>query len=344
MPTLDDIARELSISRSTVCKALNGARDVSQTMRQRVQAKAVEMGYFRVRRTELPKLAIFAVGPDAGQPGEAEHELVAGFRLAAERVGYQADRIPLTRDMQLSQHYDDYMLAHQYVGGFFLGIAPSAPWMQDLPTCRTYTVLLDTPIAGNSHVTYIGIDHEEAMLLAVEHLKALEHRRIGYLSADPAEHLRCQAFFKAMDSCALPADRGCVQVSTSPLSLALAALWEQGCTAVICGQDQLASGVLAHCAQHSLRVPEDISVLGFGDLPLCQHTTPPLSTVRVDYAALGRSALFVLSHHFDQVRLSTYLLHPQLIPRSSCGAAPAAPQNLTTAGIHNGSDAAEALV
>lgn len=342
MPTLDDIARELSVSRSTVCKALNGARDVSQSMRQRVQAKAVELGYFRVRRTEPPKLAIFAVAPDTGQPGEPEHELVAGFRLAAERIGYQAELLPLTHDLQLSQHYDDYMLARQYVGGFFLGIDPSDPWMRDLPTCRTYTVVCDARVTGNSHVTHIGVDHEEAMLLAVEHMKALGHRRIGYLSADPAEHIRCRTFLRAMDSCALPADRTVIQVSALPRDLS--ALLEQGCTAVICGHDQLADQVLGHCAQRGLRVPEDISVLGFGDLPLCQHTTPPLSTVRVDYAALGRSALFVLSHHFDQVHLSTYLLHPQLISRSSCGAAPAAPQNLTTAGICNGSDTAEALV
>lgn len=335
MPTLDDIARELSVSKSTVSKALNGARDVSQAMRQQVLEKAVEMGYSRVfRHTAPPKLAVFITNMAYSRPDDFGYDLVAGFRMAAEPTGYQIDLLPLDQAMQRTMRYDEYMVMHNYSGSLFLGLSPSDPWMKDFPTCRTPTVLYDNHIAGNENVTHIGVDNEEGMLLAVQHLKALGHRRIGYLSAELTAYVyrhRCQAFQKAMTACGLAANDAPVAVLQSgseDISAYLQQLLEHGCTAIICSHDLLASSVLNYCAEHGLRVPEDLSVLGFDDLPLCLHTAPPLSTVRQDRTALGKSAFFALSSHFSRAHLSTYLLHAQLIVRSSCAEAPAASADL----------------
>jgi DNA-binding LacI/PurR family transcriptional regulator len=108
---LDDIARELGISKSTVSKALSGARDVSKAMRQSVLDKAVEMGYSRTARSaEMIKIAVFITNMEYTKPEDIGYDLVVGFRKAAEPAGYEVDLIPLDQEMQKPVRYDTYMI------------------------------------------------------------------------------------------------------------------------------------------------------------------------------------------------------------------------------------------
>lgn len=292
------------------------------------------MGYSRVfRHTAPPKLAVFITNMEYIRPTDFGYDFIAGFRMAAEPNGYQVDLISPDRPMQLAMRYDEYMVMHNYVGALFLGLSPADPWIKEFPTCRTPTVLYDNHISGNENVTHIGVDNEEGMLLAVRHLQLLGHRQIGYLTTETTSYVyrhRCQAFRRAMTACGLSVDETLISELhpvSEYLTLHLQRLLAHGCTAIICSHDLLASRVLACCAEHHLRIPEDISILGFDDLPLCQETAPPLSTIRQDRTALGKSSFFALSGHFSRAHLSTYLLHAQLIVRASCAEAPAVPAN-----------------
>ena len=92
MTTLDDIARELSVSKSTVSKALSGAKDVSKAMRQAVLEKAVEMGYSRIpRSTTAQRVALFITNMEYEKPEDFGYEIVIGFRKAAEPAGFMVD-------------------------------------------------------------------------------------------------------------------------------------------------------------------------------------------------------------------------------------------------------------
>ena len=333
MTTLDDIARELSVSKSTVSKALSGAKDVSKAMRQLVLEKALEMGYSRVsRNTAPPRLAVFITNMEYTKPEDFGYEFVVGFRKAAEPSGFQVDLISLDQEMQRSMRYDEYMVLGGYMGGLFLGLSLSDPWMDDFKTCRTPTVLYDNHISGNPNVTHVGVDNAEGMCLAVQYLKNLGHQKIGYLSSELKAYVythRYRAFFKAMEQCGLPVDpnqTGAAYHASDCLSQHLPRLLELGCTAIICSHDMLANSVLVHCAELGLRIPEDISVIGFDDIPLCRYTTPPLSTIRQDRTGLGKSSFFALSSHFNRAHLSTYLLHAELIERTSCAKAPVSPR------------------
>lgn len=333
--TLDDIARELAVSKSTVSKALSGAKDVSKTMRQMVLEKAVEMGYSRTsRNTAAPRLAVFITNMEYINPEDFGYEFVVGFRKAAEPAGYQVDLIPLDQQMQESMRYDEYMVLGSYSGGLFLGLSLSDLWMKDFETCRTPTVLYDNHVSGNPNVTHVGVDNEEGMGLAVQHLKNLGHQKIGYLSSELKAYVykhRYLAFFQAMKKYGLDADpdlTGAAYHASDCLSQHLPRLLEKGCTAIICSHDMLANSVLVHCTELGLHVPEDISILGFDDIPLCRYTTPPLSTIRQDRTGLGKSAFFALSSHLNKAHLSTFFLHAELIQRSSCAAAPSKKSSL----------------
>ncbi len=325
MATLDDIAQELGISKSTASKALSGAKDVSKAMRQTVLEKAVELGYSRVARcSEMPKIAIFITNMEYKNPKDFGYDLVVGFRKVAEPDGFQVDIIPLNLQMQCDLHYDTYMIKNNYCGSLFLGLSMQDPWMQDFETCKTPTVLYDNHISGNPKVTHVGVDNVEGMEMAVRFLKDLGHTKIGYLSSALQAYVYRQrhfAFFQAMQANGLHMDEslsGNADFINECLSLHLPRILDAGCTAIVCSHDLLAHSVMIHCLELGLRVPEDISILGFDDIPLCKYTIPPLSTIRQDRTNIGKSAFFALLNQLNNVYVNSLLLYPELIQRASC--------------------------
>lgn len=328
MATLEDIAKTLGVSKSTVSKALNGAWDVSDAMRRAVVETAVELGYSRLRRgEEAPRLAVFITNMDYASPEDFGYDILVGFRKLAEPAGYQVSVISLDYKLEKSIAYDQYMLQGNYLGGLFLGLSLDHPWLRDFETCRTPTVLYDNRVSGNPRVTYVGADNAEGMFLAVQYLKSLGHRKIGYLSSALGAYVyqqRQQAFFQAMQKNGL-CDQALARDSyffSVCMEEHLPALLGLGCTAILCSHDSLAIGALDHCRKTGIRVPEDVSILGFDDLPRCQGTQPPLTTIRQDRTELGKSAYCALSSQMEGVSLSTFLLHTELVTRASCGAPP----------------------
>lgn len=326
MATLDDIAQALGVSKSTVSKALSGAKDVSKAMRQSVLEKAVELGYSRgIRKSTAPRIAVFVINMNYRQPEDFGYDIITGFRKAAEPAGYQVEIIELDRALQESNRYDEYMVYGNYSGGLFLGLSLLDPWLREFETCRTPTVLYDNRVCGNPNVTAVGVDNVEGMKVAVQYLKSLGHSRIGYLSSALEAYIyqkRYNAFFQAMETCGLPAEPeigGASYHISQCLSEHLPRLLERGCTAVMCSHDILAHSVMIHCKERGLRVPEDISILGFDDIPLCSYTTPPLSTIRQNRSTLGKSAFYAMSSLLNMVAISSLFLHPELVVRSSCG-------------------------
>ena len=92
---------------------------------------------------------------------------------------------------------------------------------------------------------------------------------------------------------------------------------EAGVTAIICGNDLIAKGVIESLNDMGLSVPEDVSVIGFDDVPLASQTTPPLTTIRQDRIALGLNGYFVVYAMLSNVSQSKSLLRPTLIERES---------------------------
>ena len=324
LATLEDIARSLGISKSTVSKALNGAKDISKSMRQAVLERAVEMGYSRMARSpELPRLAVFVINMEYTKPEDFGYDLVMGFRQAAEPAGYQVEIITLTQKMQQESHFDTYMVQNNFGGAFLLGLSLLDPWMKDFETCKTPAILYDNHIKTNPRVTHVGVDNAEGMELAVQYLKELGHTKIGYLSSALEAYVyrqRYNAFFQALKTCDLDSDEtlsGCSYFINDCMQH-LPRLLDRGCTAIVCSHDLLAHSAMIHCAQMGYRVPEDISILGFDDIPICRYTLPPLSSIRQDRINIGKSAFYAMLNQLNNVHVTSLLLHPELVERASC--------------------------
>ena len=220
------------------------------------------------------------------------------------------------------------MLQNNYVAAFFLGLSLADPWLHQLQTSHTPAVLLDNYIRANPSTCYVGVDNSEGMDLAVAHLKEQGHRRIGYLSGGLGSYVnqqRYSAFFLSLRKHNLPDDHslaGSDYYFSECLQKHLPALLEQKVTAIVCSHDLLAHTVMIHCQEMGLRIPEDLSIIGFDDLPLCAYTQPTMTTIRQDRTQLGKSAFYALSSLLADVPISTLLLHARLMVRHSSGKAP----------------------
>src|SRR5699024_319067 len=127
----------------TVSKALNGAPDISETLRKTILDTAVEMGYSRLRRpkTDAKKFCIITENIEYEEPHQFGYDFVIGFRQMAEPLGYLVDVIPVTHKFQKDIPYDVFMLQKDYMGALVLGFSLDDPWMKDFETSHTPTVL-----------------------------------------------------------------------------------------------------------------------------------------------------------------------------------------------------------
>ena len=300
MTTIQDIADKLGISKSTVSKALNDAPDISETLQKQVLETAVELGYTKLRRYKKPakKLCVIIQRNNIQfeEPHHFAYDIIMGFRQIAEPSGYEVAIVPVDADVQREISYDAFMLQHDFSGAFVLGFSLVEPWMKDFHACRTPTVLYDNHIIGNPMISYVGIDNEEGMDLAIDHLKKLGHQKIGYLSSALGSHImqvRHRAFFQAMRSHGLKADSsyaGCSYYLSECMEKHLPRLLDMGMTAIICCQDTFASAAITQCQQLGYQVPKDVSIIGFDDIPIARYTDPQLTTVRYPIASMAKLA------------------------------------------------------
>ena len=327
MATIKDIAARLGISVSAVSKGLNGASDISEDLRQQVLDTAIEMGYTpkRIRKESLRKLCILIKNMDYTNPEEFAYDIVLGFRQNAIKQKWDIDAITVTEEMQMDEKYDSFMLRNGYLGAVFLGFSLHDEWIVQLQTTTTPSVLFDNTIRNNPNVCYIGSDNFEGIQLAIDHLYSLGHRKIAFLNGEKDSMVasqRQQAYIQAMDSYNLPVNEALTAYGDYIPATAMAfvpSFIDAGATAILCGNDIIASGVLTECNRLGYRVPEDISVVGFDDLPISTQTIPPLTTIRQERSELGRFAYDSLNGLIHRIRICRILLRPELIERKSTG-------------------------
>lgn len=329
MATIKDIAERLGISVSTVSKGLNGASDISESLRQTVLDTAVELGYTtkQMRGRARRKLCIFVENMECETPEQFGYDIILGFRQSAFRRDCDVTVTPVTPAFQSAEKYDTYMLKNGYAGAFLLGLALQDEWILQFRSTSIPTVLLDNYIKKNPAVSYIGTDSFEGIDDAIEHLTGLGHTRIGLINGSRNSMIsdqRWQAYADSMTAHGLPFSEDTMPYAYFVPEAAkphVDKLLSMGITAILCGNDLIASGVIAECRARGVRVPEDISVIGFDDIPISAKLDPPLTTIRQDRIELGKCGFYALNSLIDHVPISKTLLRPQLIVRGSTGTA-----------------------
>ena len=325
MATIRDIADRLGVSQSTVSKGLNGAHDISETLRQQILDTAVELGYTKrgIEKKQNRKLCIFIENMDYYMDDDFGFDIILGFKQAAFKEKWAVEVIPVSHAFQKKRPYDAFMVGQGFSGSFICGFTLDDPWMKEIQNTKMPTIILDNYLKENPMVGSVGTDSDEGIELAVSHLVSLGHERIAFLNGEEQSMIsrfRMAAYEKSLRAHHLSVNPDLVDHSPFDSDIdesIVTRFLECGATAILCGSDSIAYGVLAACKKAGRPVPEQVSVVGYDDLPTSVVSAPPLTTVRQDRIMLGKSSYYILYALINGVSLSRNLLRPTLIQRKS---------------------------
>ena len=329
MATINDIAEKLGISKSTVSKGLNNARDVSEDMRKKILETAVELGYVNRRQQKDRKtLCILVENMDFQTPNQFGHDIILGFKQMAEPEGWTVDIIPIDMEFQRGIPYGVFMMEHGYQASFILGLTLLDPWIHELRTSRLPTVLYDNYVKENPYIASVGCDSQEGFELAVKHLTALGHKKIGLISGPLESYIlkaRYNAYLNAMDKYNLEINEDYIGLGyyvNDSTRKYVPKLLAEGVTAILFSHDVRAISAITECEDRGIRIPDDVSIVGFDDLPMTAYTQPSLTTIRQNRIGIGKCGYYALSCLLNQVSIGSILLRATLIVRNSTGPAP----------------------
>ncbi len=332
--TLSDIAAAAKVSEATVSRVLNGRPGVARATRQAVLTALDVLGYERPSLLR-PK----AAGLVGLVIAELENPVFAAFAQHIEKAlvqhGYTSILCTQSPD---GIHEDEYtaMLLDRGVSGivFVSGLHADATAdperylalrRRGLPLVfvNGYLAQVDAPFISNDDVA--------SMHLAIAHLVSQGHTRIGLAVGSNrfTPVARKVAGFRAavQEQLGSPADESRIAYSMFSVEGGAAAghrLMDTGCTAVICGSDLMALGVIRAARDRGLSVPGQLSVVGYDDSLLVGFTDPPLTTIRQSVAGMSAAAAQALLDEIAGVRnpRQEFVFRPELVVRASTGAAP----------------------
>ena len=331
---LAEVARKVGVSEATVSRVLNDKPGVSEATRQAVLTALDVLGYERPTKLRGERARLVGlVLPELQNPiFPALAEIVGG---GLSQNGYTPLLCTQNAGGITESDYVDLLLQQQVSGVVFLGgnysqaDAPHEHYAR-LRSVRLPTVLVNARVEHLAFAT-VSTDDGAAAEQAVSHLHQLGHRRIGLLLG-PLDHIPSQrklaAARRLFDRLGEPLAedmivRGLYSLESGQAGAAR--LIAAGATAIVCASDPLALGAVRAARRAGLRVPEDVSVVGFDDSALMSCTEPPLTTVRQPIESMGRTVIELL---LAQISGSAdagdeLLFEPELVLRSSTGPAPA---------------------
>lgn len=343
--TIYDVAKAADVSPKTVSRVINRNPQVGAALRDRVEQAIEALGYepnHAARTLKGPRgytLAMVADPSLVAPPGDDEWHLVpyigaleAAALRTAQQFGYRF-LVEGIHDDGPGISDDLLRLQRRQVDGILL-LAPRCDNVALLDALTDTTAITSCAAPGTDlqRGATISIDEVGAGRTATEHLLALGHRRIAMI-AGPEEHSaaarRVDGFLEAMASCpdawAPPIERGDF-LPASGYRLARAILTgATPPTAIFAANDGMAAGVIAAGIDLGLRLPRDLSVVGFDDSDAAKYTWPPLTTIRQPFSMMARESIQLLAAMVDGV--ATTAAHVQLAHRLVVRRSTAAPRD-----------------
>lgn len=325
------LARQLGVSRSAVSHVLNGREHmVSPETRERIQVAVEAAGYHRnalvralkTNRTHMAGIVV----PEASLSFFTD--IIMGAEAEAQKSSMRCFLCQShSSSTTLEQHVAS--LREYRVDGML--IVPSSSTIDPgvflaLQEHKVPFVLIDNPVEGVK-AAFVGTENTRAGALATEHLLALGHRRIvcvkGYENSWPTRY-RHEGYVNAHVKADVPLDPRLVikgGFSFEDGQIAVEKLIQSGLafTAIVVAADAVAIGAIHALARHGLKVPQDVSVVGCGNIDMAAMFMPALTTVDQKPQEVGREAMQLLVRQIEQRKLSgkTITIEPVLVERAS---------------------------
>lgn len=326
-----DVARIAGVSHQTVSRVLNDYPGIRPETRERVQAAIAELGYRRntaartLASTRSHIIGVIAYGTDQFGPAN----ILIGLREAARATPYTLSITALTEvsDALFDEAVD--RLIEQRVEALIV-VVPHRAILRLARSLETQvpTLVLQGDLSATPRTA--GLNQIEGARLATKHLLDLGHETVVHL-AGPPDWLEAMArrdgWREVLEESGRPVPPlrwgGDWSARSGYLAGRLLAR-EPGVTAVFAANDQMALGLVAALREEGRRVPEDISVVGFDDIPEAAYFAPPLTTIRQDFGELGRRAMALVGRVLQgEPDASVPLVETSLVVRASTAPPPA---------------------
>ncbi|HEY4358730.1 MAG TPA: LacI family DNA-binding transcriptional regulator [Acidobacteriaceae bacterium] len=323
------MAAKAGVSIATVSRTINGNNKVETLTARRVREAAKSLGYqpnTQARALVSGRSHMLGVMiSDITNPFFPE--LIQSFEEIAVANGYEIMIGSTSHDPRLIEGVIDRMLQRNVEGVAVMTFGVEASVLDRLASRDVPLVFID--VAPNAPgMAALSVDYRFGIEQAIQHLAVLGHRRIAFIAGPrtlQSAVLRENAFIEGTRQIGLKTPPEYIVRGTHTLEGGTKAMEEllrlpMPPTAVMCSNDMTAIGVLHAAADNGLRVPEDVSVIGFDDVHIARYTIPPLTTIQMSCKTLAVSAFSALRAHAKgnvQSAPERYEIPTQLIVRRS---------------------------
>ncbi|RIH90507.1 HTH-type transcriptional repressor CytR [Calidithermus terrae] len=337
--TSQQVAKHAGVSRTTVSFVLNNVPGVviSPETRLRVLRAAKELGY--VPNAAARTLVSGQTGTIALVIPHAEHlkvdaflpQLLYSLNEVSYRHGYRVLLEPVEDAAKPGAYLE--LVYGKRIDGLIVVNARTQddPHLLELAQMGFPLVLMGARLATHEGIYSVDTDNRTAARHAVDHLLRLGYRRIAHIAYAPPEYhaanLRLQGYTEALEAAGLEADPALVaygNYSAESGYEAMLTLLERKPypRALFAGNDTIALGAMAALHEKGLRIPDDVAVVGYDDIPTAAYAFPPLTTVRTQAVLHGSVAAEMLMKlmHGKTPQERHVILETPLVIRQSCGA------------------------
>jgi LacI family transcriptional regulator, repressor for deo operon, udp, cdd, tsx, nupC, and nupG len=329
MVRIKDVAKLANVSTATVSRVLRNAGNVKEETRKRV-LEAIEKLHYQpnvlgrnLRRMETE--TILVVVPDMTNPFFSK--VLRGIESVAIQNGYRVLLGDTQNNVRLEEEYLNLLRQKQVDGTIFLTARINKELMEEMS--QQFPIVLACEYLEGATIPTVSIDNISSARKATEHLIKLGHRRIAHLSGPMNIILsrdRLRGYQQAMMQYELDVDPVLIQEgdfsyeSGYNLTLKLLAL-KNTPTAIFAANDEMAIGAIKAIRKLSLRVPDDIAVVGFDDIKIASIFEPNLTTISQPMFEIGEKAMNLLLQLMEGKKLDRrqFVLEDRLIVRDSCG-------------------------
>jgi DNA-binding LacI/PurR family transcriptional regulator len=332
---IQEVAKRAGVSSATVSRTLNRIPTVDRRLAKRVWKAASELGYYpntHARGLVLGRTRILGlIVSDITDPFFPE--VIESFEDAAVEHNYEILLVSTQGNPERTEASVRRIIERRVDGVAVLTSGINEELLGQLQFRKLPLVLVDSdcPPPGTSN---LKIDYGRGIRQAVEHLAALHHEKIAFITGPltlRSALTRKNAFENVLRQIGMHVDPQLVIEGDHTMEggmCAFGALIDKGLhpTAVMCSNDLSAIGVMREAYERGVSVPQELSVVGFDDVRIAQFIVPPLTSVRVSQAGMGRLAFNALFAELQREKLSRncpeYLLTTDLVLRSSTALAP----------------------
>ena len=333
--SIHEVARRAKVSIATVSRTINGVQSVTPQLSRRVWRVIEELGYYpntQARALVSGRSRIFGlIVSEITNPFFPE--IVQGFEDIAVQHNYEILTTSTVHDSKRVALSVRRMIERRVDGVAIVTFGMEEALFDDLKSRKIPLVFIDVgpPLP---RVSNLKIDYQHGIRQAVQHLAALGHKSIAFISGPltlRSAVARQHAFLQSMQEISLPVDEKYLIEGNHTLEGGMDALKKilalpKRPTAVICSNDMTAIGVMREGYEAGLQIPKDLSLVGFDDIRLAQFVIPPLTTIRMSQTEIARMAFNALlaevQRQIPSPSGSEYVLRTSLVLRDSTAMAP----------------------